>query len=439
MAQLLQITDGTTTVDFYDGNIKLAADGWKTTTSREKVWETLELVGDATDANIRTTKDQIDGLAEQARQYHLNAMVADAVWFQWNADSESAKQSLVYEIESEILAHEPLSSPLLGKNVILMRVVIQRHPDYETTSATNTTSSNVSCDGGTWTIGNAVGTSPERISDMEFDTDAAGTHQQIWCGIRPLYEGVGSFVAKWEAEEGTSPTGTTVVDPDATASGSKSLSCDLTVTGLDGQRTTIEISDIVGSNYNHFIGTYHILARMKVASSATQVLIELKQYWKGSYSSAGLTVVDGQTAWTLFSLGTVSFPPTGDRGNIASNLTDFQNCGFTIHANSFDDTGTLGIDAYYLIPAEHTLTILGCQVDTTYTLNVYTDPDDQVWGMGLSTYSQGGLQISPHNWYYPVGGGLMVVATQADSGHILSQTIDLSIDLIPRWKTYRDS
>jgi hypothetical protein len=438
MAVLLQVTDGTTTVDFYDGNIKLSSDGWKTTTSREKVWETLELVGDATDANIRTTKDQLDELAEQARQYHMNAMVADAVWFQWNADSESAKQSLVYEIQSEILAHDPLSSPLLGSDVVLMRVVIQRHPDYETTSATNTTSSNVSCDGGTWTIANAVGTSPERISDMEFDTDAAGTHQQIWCGIRPLYEGVGSFDALWEAEDGSDGSG--VTEPaDGTASGGNKKQCDLTNTANDGLKTTIEIQDVVGSNYNHFIGNYHILARMKVASSATQVLIELKQYWYGSHSSAGLTVVDGQTSWTLFSLGTVSFPPSGDRGNIASGLTDFKSCGFTVFANSFDDTGTLDIDCYYLIPAEHSLTILGCQVDTTYPLNVYTDPDDRVWGLGFSTYSQGGLQISPSNWYYPVGGGLMVVATQADGGHTLSQTVDLSIDLVPRWKTYRDS
>ena len=438
MAQALSVTDGTTTVNLLAGNLKLTANGWRTKTSKKKVWENIELVSEATDANIRAAKDDLDELAEAAREYHLNEKKADAVYFKWQSDGESDKQALVYDIESEIMANDPLSSPLLGSNVVILQVAIQRHPEYETTSATNTTSNGVSADGGTWAIGNAVGTSPERISKfLIWTSDAAYVHQQIYAGIRPLYEGVGSFVALWEAEDGTAPTGTTVTDPDGTASGNKSLACDLTSSVNSGIRTIITIDDVVGSNYNHFIGKYHILARMKVASGATNVLVELAQVWKGSHSYHGTTFIEGVTVWTLFSLGTVSFPPTGDRGNIASDHADFAECGFSIFARSTDDTGTLDIDCYYLVPAEHTLTILGTAIDTTDPLTIYTDPDDQVWGLGESTLSQGGLQISPSNWRYPVGGGLMVVVAQADSGHILSKTLDLSIDLTPRWKMFR--
>jgi hypothetical protein len=439
MAQVLQVSDGTITVNLLSGNLKLTSDGWKTQTSKEQVWENIELASSATDANIRSVKDDLDELAEQARVYHLDPNTADEVWFTWQSEGESAKQALVYDIESEIFANDPMSSPLLGSDVAILQVAIKRHPDYETTSATNVTTSFLSVDGGTWSIGNAVGTSPERISRLKISTSDVGyTHQRFYIGIRPLYEGVGSFVALWEAELGALITGTTIKDPDSGASASKSLECDLTETGSDGNRTHILIDDVVGSNYNHFIGRYHILARMKVASTLTNVMIELGQYWKGSHSYHGQTFIEGETSWKLYSLGTVSFPPTGDRGNIASSHADFKNCGFTIFANSVDDTGTLFIDCYYLVPAEHNLTILGANVaNTPWDLDIYTDPNDQVWGLGTSTLAQGGLQISPNNWRYPVGGGLMVVVAAADSAHQLSKTVNLSIYLVPRWKTYR--
>jgi hypothetical protein len=437
MAQVLQVTDGTTTVDLLAGNFKLTADGWRTTTSKEKVWEEVEIITEATDANVRTTKDQLDELAEQARRYHLNSKYADGVWFQWASEGETTKQSLVYSIESEIMAHESLSSPLLGISAAIIRVLIKRHPQYENTSATTTSTSNLSTLGGEWSIGNDAGTSPQRIQELRL-AYSGSTLQQFWVGIRPLYEGVGSFVALWEAESGSAGSGVTA-PADGTASGGNKLLCDLTQTANDGLKTEITIGNIVGSNYNHFIGKYHILCRMKVASSATQVMIELKQYWQGSYSSAGLTFIDGETTWTLFSLGTISLPPSGDRDNVASSHADFDDCGFSIYANSVDDTGTLDIDCYVLIPAEHTLTILGGEVSVSNTtLSIFTDPDELIWGLGTSTQAQGGLQISPEGWEYPLGGGHLVIAAQADSGHTLATDIDITnLALYPRWKTFR--
>jgi hypothetical protein len=437
MAQVVKLVCAALTdVDLLSGNIKLSSDGWETTTSNEKVWETITLVGAATDANIRTTKDQIDDMAEQARQYNLNPRVADEVWFQWNADSESAKQALVYEIQSEILAHESLSSPLLGGDVAIMKIAIQRHPENENTSATTDTASGVSTLGGQWTIGNISGSSPQRIQKLQISTADAGIRQEIWVGIRPLYEGVGSFTALWEAEDGG--TGSGVTSPaDGTASGGNKIQADLTVTANDGLKSEISIANVVGSNYNHFIGKYHVLARMKVASSATQVMVELAQWWKGSYSSQGITFVDGETSWKLFSLGTISLPPFADRGNVASGHADFDDCGFAVLANSVDDTGTLDIDCYVLIPAEHSVTILGAGVDTTDNLWLYTDPDEGQWAIGESSQALGGLQPSFENWEYPVGGGLLVVAAQASTGHTLSRTVAFSISLYPRWKSYR--
>jgi hypothetical protein len=68
---------------------------------------------------------------------------------------------------------------------------------------------------------------------------------------------------------------------------------------------------------------------------------------------------------------------------------------------------------------------------------LYTDPDEGQWAIGESSQALGGLQPSFENWEYPVGGGLLVVAAQASTGHTLSRTVAFSISLYPRWKSYR--
>ncbi len=95
MAALLQLSDGTTTINLLSGYFLLEAGGWSTVTSNDKVWETIDLVASATDANIRATKIDLDKLAWIAETYHNNKQKDAAVWFQWNADGETTKRALV--------------------------------------------------------------------------------------------------------------------------------------------------------------------------------------------------------------------------------------------------------------------------------------------------------------------------------------------------------
>jgi len=446
MAQVLQITDGTTTIDLLTGNLQARVVGWNTTTSEEQVWETIDLVAATTAANVRTTKKQLDSLAQNARDYHKNQQNATGIFFKWQSEGESAKQALVYQIESEILAEAPATSPLLYPvNGVYLRVAILRHQSYESVSGDQTDSeANLSTLGGIWDIRSvigsaAMGTAPGRIKSLAI-TDCAPTPnviQKLWMGIRPFYKGTSAFVALWEAE---SLFG--VSTPSATASAGNYGLCDLTSTANEGLRGSIEIGNVVGSNYDHFVGKYLVLMRAKVDVAGTEVAVDIRQFWQGSYSHAGSTYIDGVTSWTLFPLGEVSFPPTGNRDSVASGSGAFDDCGFSVFALSADDTGELHIDCFILIPAEYLCVVEGCLINTTgssplYTLILYTDPDDHQWGLGESTLAQGGLQPTFENWEYPIDGGILVFAAQGSTGHVLSTTADLAITVTPRWKSYR--
>lgn len=442
MAALLQLTDGTTTVNLLSGYFKLSADGWGTVTSGDKVWETIDLVASASDSNIRTTKKQLDTLAFNAEQYHLNKQLSAGVWFQWNADGETAKRALVYQIESEILADENLSSPMLGKSVALLRVSILRHQYYEVVTGDITgDKDDISLSGGTWNIrstisSNNMGTAAGRIKKLYIETNTAGTAiQELWIGVRPYYKGTSSFVSLWEAEDGSGGTS----GGDSQASGGSRVAFDLTSEINDGYRMQMLIDNVIAdTNYSHFVGKYLVLARMKVDSADTEVNVELRQYWQGSHSHVGSTYIDGPTSYKLFPLGEISFPPTGNRDSTASDHADFKYCGFSIFAHSTDATGTLYIDCFILIPSEYMVAVEGCNISTTpYTVYLYTDPDDSQWALGTSSLAQGGIMASFHNWSYPVDGGIMYVAGQPSTGHNLTADVNMEITVTPRWRSWR--
>ena len=219
MTQVLQITDGTTSIDFLTGYLQARVMGWSTTTSNELVWETIDLVAAATPANIRTAKKTLDTLSWLALEYKNNRQHATPVLFKWQSEGESAKSALVYQIESEILSEAEATSPLLYPvNGVFLRVAILRHQNYESVSGDVTDSEDaLSMTGGIWDIGTVIGssqmgTNEGRIKSLQVATVTAGIAiQRMWFGIRPYYKGTSSFIALWQAEDGSAGSGVTVV------------------------------------------------------------------------------------------------------------------------------------------------------------------------------------------------------------------------------------
>lgn len=444
MAQVLKLTDLDTEIDLLNGDFKLLDEGFTLETGRGYIWQNIDLGSTATDVTVRTTQIRIDQLIEKARSWNpdtddYDPVESDPVWLYYQSEGENPKRALVVDGETEIPGSQSKMGPLLGEDAVALRIVLKRKAEAENVIPANPSKATVSSLGGTWEIGSPSGSKDQRIAKLQVDTQtAAFSHQQIWFGIRPYYKGISSFNPLWEAEDGSLASNGGTIDADASASGGSRVTTDLSQTANGGLRGQITIGQIAGSNYDHFVGKYLVLGRMKLSDGTTQVAVEMRSYWQGSHSSAGLVYIDGTTAWTLIPLGVVMFPPTGNRNSIGSSSTAFQNLGFSIYATRVSGAGNLYMDCFVLIPAEHIVTIRGSRVTVDpITLYLYTDLDDHQWALGESTLSQGGLQPSFESWDYPYGGGLLVAASQADTGHNLTATLDLDMEIYPRWKTFR--
>src|SRR4030066_285788 len=102
MAQTLQLTDGTTTIDLIGGDLQLERGGWSTSTSRDgRIWETFRLSSNAADADIRETQIDIDILIETARRFDGNILESTPVYLEFRSDGELQKRAVVYDGETE--------------------------------------------------------------------------------------------------------------------------------------------------------------------------------------------------------------------------------------------------------------------------------------------------------------------------------------------------
>lgn len=446
MAKTLQITNGTITVDLLAGYLDLAANGWSTKTASdgEGIWEIFEVVANATDANLRSAKADFDELIEQARVYRQKLYQSVPVLLKWQSEGETSKQALVLDGESEILADE-IYSPLLGLTGggALLRLAVKRHPSWEIATQTSG-ADNVSTLGGSFSISlTKNGTAPGRIASLLIDNGPVTAQDNIWCGLRPTRLGTAGFISVWEAEDGTN-----FIDAadaaDVTASDGNRVTISFATTQSLAKRFTLRWGQVTGSNYDDIIGRYLVLGRVKLSSASTEVAVQLRHGFAGSTAfetivgTTYLSAVDkpALTDWNLVELGVVDIPPTGNRSGIVSASMD--DYFLLLYAERLAGA-SLYFDCFVLIPAEHLFTAKGAIVssDAGTLLEVYTGPDDfqtavGVQGAGLNYNCEFGFE----NWHFPIDGGLLVYAGQANGLHSLSQDIDLLLTIAPRFKTF---
>jgi len=438
MAATLKLSDGITVVDLLD---ILTSDGWSTTTSNEKVWENFSCVYEGTDAAIRSLKNDIDYLAQRAYDYHKNKLRADAVWLKAASDGEPLRKALVYEIQSEILADESLSSPLLGLDVALINLAVLRHRDWEVNSAS---AGDITID--QHSVSGAGGivylTSPhDRADNGTSDGRIKSTYitmtgvSQAWLGIHPAYAGYKGLLASqtlpltWEAEL----SGNSATSGDASAGEYDYLNIGSVAVQHDYYLSTY----CATTDLDDMVGKYLILGRLSVDATTTTAVVELNQYSNGGLTYAGTTIIEGETAWLLYPLGYIEFPPVPNRDDVVVGLNDFALQGFTVSVKSPDDSGTLYLDCFYLIPAEHMFYVKGWDPTATYnSIRLFTNPDDSNFALGQSSTAHGGLDSAFEDWLYPIDAGVLMFCAQADTVHSLSTTATITMTVGKRWKTY---
>lgn len=189
MAKVLRLANKaqSTTADILSGY--LAFSEWFTSPGDAVTSESFLLAARGSDANIIGAANNISELASKAVDFHSDPLEEESIWFEAKATDETAKRSLIYDIDLQPVQDGAFAAQLLGKSGAYYTLDIQRHPAWENVAASTYTGAGKSCTGGKWLPTVAEGTMPGRIRRfMLGGVSGAGTIAEMWVGIRPLYE-----------------------------------------------------------------------------------------------------------------------------------------------------------------------------------------------------------------------------------------------------------
>jgi hypothetical protein len=451
MAQVLKVTDGTTTVDFLTGDLKMRAGGWETLSARDVVWETIELSTKAAAASVRTAVNNLMSLFKKARDYEDNIIEQTPVWMYYQSEGESEKRALVLDGSVELQNVDNLG-PLLYKTGLLLTVAIERLPFWENTTLQSLTASGKTVDGGYWVAGGAAGDEDQRIYDLAITSNASTALTKFWIGIRPILYGSNGFQPKWECESGTN--GTDASDQaDATASNNSRVQVTFATVATLAKRFSITCyqAQALSDDWDDLIGDYIILARLKLPTASTEVRIVLKHGYEGGTVGDGMTTICGDvfvsnisntnlTNWNIVEIGRVKIPSSGNRDNMAVAEDDIAYYGLALHAERVTGAGNLDIDCLILMPVDHYAYIENGNLKTTTDpLMIYTSPLDEQMAVCRDGTAGSWVFAIPSfvNFFYPAEGGIMVLVAAEATQHILTPTLGITMRTYPRYKLFR--
>jgi len=330
-----------------------------------------------------------------------------------------------------------------------LTIAIERDKAWEEPGKYILSSAGVDDIGGTWVIGSDIGSMGQRIA--KFKMEPTGFSQaKYWAGIRDIRNGTTGFISKWEAEDGSLGTDASLA-ADATASpgaGNSKVNIDFTTFATMRNRLSIRWSQIqtVG-NWDDIIGSYLLLGRLKLDADTTEIAIQIQHGWTqlgGTGTIVGTTFLSGVddsslVNWNFIELGSINIPPTGNRENTITSSDDIKNYVIQLWSERISGSGELDIDCFVLIPNEH-LFVAKSPVDINNSVDAFTGPDGYQYALGKDGTTYGNLDFHFTDWFYSIGGGIMVIAVQQTTRSVnLTDTADLTIELYPRWKTFRET
>jgi len=418
MAVVCRLADVTQTWvwSFYNSNLQAQTmtrtpngDGWLTTT--------MTLVSHTSDGGIMAAVNVIDELAERCDLFWSDLHRTSSVWLEESATAETTKRSLVQSIELAPI-QEGKFAPTLGHFGAKYTITIIHSAAWENTAVTVLTTTNVSCLGGTVILPAISGSLPGRLHRLDLAGDASntGTLTTFWGGIRPVYDGDTDFSPLIELEKGT------LVAPCVLASDSDEasplgttdnvISYGCTTDDVKIDYVTLD-NALTSTNYNHWIGDYHVLMRAKLSAAQTVRLHIDTGYYGGTVFIPGPYNYNATTDYTLLEMGTVSIPPFPRIGHGAGQLDTFE---FQLYAKLIGTATTITADCLILIPATHYYKISSAIVTASTASTVYGYILEDALASSLN-YSAAGqvnmaTQFAPNNWEYPMAGGILVLAGQ---------------------------
>lgn len=470
MTVILQITDGTTTVNLQNNTGPELQDNYLPSfavptgdgTIPPDVTEAIPaLVRITSDDNLASTLQDIWRLSEQARLYSANRHQTP-VWLKRKLDGESggAAEGVQYLVKSLSFTPNAQFGGLFDVGPAITNgrigvIPVTHHPYGEAVSAATTTGTdNVSVIGGASDYTDVTGDVPARMNYVHIDDLAAArVYRQFWLGFRSDSRAGGdaaNVASLWELEDGTpNAAADSAVATDATASpgggGNTKVRCTFATDETWASRVSILMSDVTAS-YGNQIGSYVVLLRAMVDSGVAQVKLR-----SGSGAGAVLyrqgPVVDiADTAWNLYNLGTVEWPT---RSLHAAPTTLFaatydQRDGMAIWARVKPGETTptqFDMDCLILVPAdEYWIHVQSADVSATadelYTMAAPEDVAESVTIDGSSNWIQTTNPISVIGEGIPTGDGRLFIAVANDNdgtAPAFGDDVDVEVSYYPRW------
>ena len=396
-------------------------------------------------------KERLERLMQRLYRWHGSKLSADSVWLEWYVDSEASKRALLYS-DSRLkefpgLGTYPFQKTDSPLGIMLLDLSIQIHPVWEEIGVSNTyNGTELDYLGGTMIV-STYGTRPGRIQKLTLSGLSSLTSARTyWIGIRPFHDGQGSFTPVWELESGTVVSDTS----SGTVSGASGGSAMTTTFATDEalvERVVLRINQVLGSNFHHMRGRYHVLLRYKAStSSASSFGVQIRTGYYNSTRSAIVlpvqTIDTDDTSFHLLELGTVDLPP-GTRFQAEGNDIGYGAIGLWLERIS--GSASFISDCLVLIPADHYVKIEGVgEASVSSITEVFTHENDEI--TGLESDSNGparNLALAPNNWYAPYldkpadGCKLVVVVESAGGISELEETVDIDLEVIDRWTSHR--
>jgi len=435
-------------IDLLNGGLQLARGGYMPRIGQRSdqwVQDVINLQAEDSAVNLYSAIAAIDDRLHLADLWFNDPNQYESVWLEYRSDGETfdsatfdgGKRALVRDGQLALDMPEGFRGGFLG-SAVYAKLVLKRHRWFENRSEKSISNNFTYLWDQTWNLTGQsayAGNVPARIWNVNLYSIPSSI-DRLWVGIRSLHEGISGFEHIWELEDGTAGTDTSS-GADGTASGSSKMTCTFSTSTDLEERVSIELSDVVLSDYDHHVGRYLVLLRCKVGANTTCGV-------KMSYGMRDYATIQQEevyidhTDWLLIELGEIQIPP-GDYRFVTSSGLTLSAFTISIEAERISGSGSLELDALCLVPSEHLFTMY--DMGTSFAPLAYglTLPDDT--HAARIRDGSGLMRVQPPftmtNWCLPTDPGILVAQLQTATAHGLTDTGSVGMGYYPRWNLSR--
>lgn len=448
MAKTLRIANKaqTDTYNFLTDNYRLEEKGdrfpfmYGRRTS-QALYEDIPLFGQGDPITVLNQDEStLDKMLLQAEDWHNDKLLKQSYWIEWHITGETGRRTLIMpgsHIRQQLM---PGVNPMADQEEA-RRLVLRAYTYglWESISSATVATQTVSAQASTApTVISVSGTRPGRIAKMTLEIGTGGPYGTFWIGLRPRYDSTHTqFTPQWECISGVAGTDTSSqTATDAIGTGGRAYRTTFATDATLVQRWYIRIQDVIGSNYNHMRGRYHVLLRYRATTTNASVFgIQASEGYSKTAAYSELKepiyVDTSDTSWRFAELGILTLPP-GETRQVGGSAIG--NAALGCNIERLSGSASFDSDVVMLIPADHSIKISGANItNANEIIEFYTHEDDDIDCVMVDTGSPAqNLDAAPTNFYTPthpsLGGLLVLAAVRYDGTSVSTDTVDITFD-----------